>query len=71
VEEVLMHHKQRELLQLKKISREDINNFNNVLKVAAYFIENQAFERMKTMGGKTASQTKPTITGLANGRKLQ
>jgi hypothetical protein len=69
VEEVLTHQ-QRELLQLRKSEREDINNFDNVLKVAAYNIESQAFERMKALDGKTASQTKPTMTGLG-GRYIQ
>jgi hypothetical protein len=41
VEEVLTHE-QRELLQLKKGAREGIDNFNKVLKVAAYNIEQQA-----------------------------
>jgi hypothetical protein len=30
----------------------------------------QAFERMKALDGKTASQTKPTMTGLG-GRYIQ
>jgi hypothetical protein len=62
--EGVLTYQQRELLQLKKSAREDINNFDNVLKVAAYNIESQAFERMKALDGKTASQTKPTMTGL-------
>jgi hypothetical protein len=69
VEEVLTHE-QRELLQLKKGAREGIDNFNKVLKVAAYNIEQQTFARMKILDGKTASQTKPTMTGLG-GRYIQ
>ena len=68
VEEVLTHQ-EWELLQLKKSEREDINNFDNVLKVAAYNIESQAFERMKELDGKAASQTKPTMTTSSTARK--
>lgn len=57
---------QRKLLQLNTKEQEKVDNFDDVLKIAAYTIEHAAFERMKELDKKTASQLRATISGLGN-----
>ena len=65
VEEVLTSE-QRQLLQLKPHEQENISDFDDVIKITAYTIEEAAFVKMKDLDGVKASTSRPTISGLGN-----
>jgi hypothetical protein len=64
VDQVLTQE-QKDLLRLKPSEQEKIENFDDVLKIVAYEIEEAAFERMKELDGKTSSKLRKTFTGIA------
>jgi hypothetical protein len=63
VDQVLTQE-QKDLLWLKPSKQEKIENFDDVLKIVAYKIEEAAFERMKEFDGKTSSKLRKTFTGI-------
>lgn len=65
VEQVITDE-QRFLLQLNQKEQEKIENFDDVLKITAYTIEDEAFQKMKELDQKTTSLACPTISGLGN-----
>ncbi len=57
---------QRQLLQLKPHEQEKISDFDDVIKITAYMIEEAAFVKMKDLDGVKANSSWPTISGLGN-----
>ena len=59
---------QSRALQVSAKEQEKIDDYDDVLKVAAHNIEKAAFDRVKDLDSKKTSSTRPAITGLGNRR---
>jgi len=57
---------QNNLLRLKKSEQEKIEDFDDIVKIAAYTIEDAAFMRMGELDGKTRSNLRRTYAGVGN-----
>jgi hypothetical protein len=64
--EQVVTQEQRLVLQLKPSEQGKIDDFDDVLKITAYTIENAAFKKMEELDGKKTSSMRPTISGLGN-----
>ncbi len=64
--ESVMTLEQQQLFQLKKKEREQVEYFDDILKMTAYNLEDMAFKRMDELDGKTSSTLRRTISGMGN-----
>jgi hypothetical protein len=62
--ELVLNDEHRALLSLKPSEQEKLPNFENLLKIAAYSIEELAFNKMTELDGKKGRQCRRTLTGM-------
>jgi hypothetical protein len=62
--ECVLTPEQELLIRLGKKEQNSIVDYDDVLKVAIYTIEDQAFKKMQVLDGKTGTQCRKTLTGM-------